>query len=201
MPTQAVPEILQRGIRDDHPELASILDRFADLLDEVVNFGTHLFSWCNYAVKGKTDEIAPLMLSLRHALELLDAVSILIRQSSIEPCKVLLRALLEVILGVKYMLQADTDRRALSFMVWNIHHRYKVLEKLDKNLPQGSEFARKTGLDLPNDPDLLGRRQALASVLNKPLFREAEAEYQRIRAAGKKNPSWYSFFGGPSSIE
>ncbi|HEY0020459.1 MAG TPA: DUF5677 domain-containing protein [Longimicrobium sp.] len=201
MPTQAVSEILPRRIRGENPELASILDRFGDLLDEIVNLGTHIFSWCNNAVKGRTDEVAPLILSLRHALELLDAVSILIRQSSVEPCKVLLRAFLEVLLGVTYMLQADTDRRALSFMAWYIHHRYKVLEKLDKDLPQGSDFAKRIGLDLPDGHDLLGGRQALLSVLNKPLYKEVEAEYQRLRAAGKKNPSWHSFFGGPATIE
>jgi len=39
------------------------------------------------------------------------------------------------------------------------------------------------------------------NLLKKPDYKDANAEYQRVKKASKGNPYWYSLYGGPTSIE
>jgi hypothetical protein len=82
----------------DNQELLKTLGRFADLIQETVNFGTHVLEWELGSAPGG-DETAPITLSLRHILELLDSVSINIRNACVDPCKLLLRGALESFFG------------------------------------------------------------------------------------------------------
>src|SRR5207244_2230497 len=40
----------------------------------------------------------------------------------------------------------------------------------------------------------------LQSMFVKPQFQPIEAEWQRLKAANRKDPEWYSLFGGPNSV-
>jgi hypothetical protein len=90
-----VPEILPREINDDH--LREILTQLALGLEQAVNFGTHILKWLAEIDTSERHRTVFIML-LRQYLELLDAVSILVRQSSIDPCKILLRSMFEILL-------------------------------------------------------------------------------------------------------
>lgn len=113
-----IPEILPRELRDDR--LREILAQLSLGLDRTANFGTHLLKWVADVDSPERHRIVFTML-LRQYLELLDAISILVRQSSIDPCKLLLRSMFEVFLSMEYMLQEDTKRRASAFVVVYIH--------------------------------------------------------------------------------
>jgi hypothetical protein len=205
MPVEPIPEILTRTI--ENPDVAGVLERFSRGIDETVNFGTHVMKWCAEAAVGG-EEQAPLLLSLRHGLELLDSISILIRQSSVEPCGVLLRALLEVLFGTQYILQADIKRRAMSFMVCYVHERLKWFARLDPTTDQGKQLRAQVKKDrlagkmeIPAPPELQRWIANGGGLLQCPAYLEAEKEYQRLRSAGHSNPNWYSLFKGPKSIE
>ena len=49
--------------------------------------------------------------------------------------------------------------------------------------------------------DLEEARENLDSLLKREKYRKAEAEYQRLRDEGRRNPDWYEFYDGPRSIE
>lgn len=206
MSTQPIEEVIPRT--PSSAEVSKVLGRFADLIEETVNFGSHVLKWHLEAARGG-DETAPVTLSLRHILELLDCVSINIRHSSAEPCKLLLRGALESYFSVAYILEADTKRRAMAFMAVYANQRLKGYRKLDPTTQQGKEFqnllkedriAGNMVISIP--PSLVQSSIAnLESLLKKPDYKDANAEYQRLKKAGMKNPYWYSLYGGPTNIE
>ena len=154
------------------------------------------------------DAAAPLLMSIRHALEVLDSISPLIRQGSADPAKIPLRALIESVFGIKYMLQEDLERRSMCFMVWHAHHRRNTYEKLDPRTERGKQFKaiidadRVAGdMNLAGIPDVTPAIENIDSLLSRPEYEEGEQEYQRLRASGRRNPSWYEFFDGPRKVE
>ena len=204
--TEPVPGILPRRIVNEG--VGEVLGGFADLIDEVVNFGTHVMMWVAERPPLEGDAAAPMLLSIRHALEVLDSISPLIRQGSADPAKIPLRALIETVFGIKYLLQDDLERRSMCFMVWHAHHRRNLYENFDSRTERGKQFQAVIAADrvakemnLSGIPDLTPAIENINRLLARSEYEEAEREYQRLRRSGRRNPSWYEFFGGPRTVE
>jgi len=203
MPTEPIKDVLPRAI--ENKKVAEILLMYSKAIDETVNFGTHVFKWC--IETGGDNEQIPIFLLFRHAIELLDSISICIEESSIEPCKFMLRGLLEVYFDIEYIFQADTNRRAMSFLVWNLNMEIKMLRKRDPNTHEWQQFSKDLSTDrIVRDPkyyQIIDANQKVSEfqkILAQPSYAEAETEYQRLIAAGNRNPNWYSLFSGPASM-
>ncbi len=95
-----------------------------------MNFASHVAGWCAEKIHGG-EELAPLYLSFRHIFELIDAISVLVKYSCIEPCKNLLRSVFESVLTVKYILEKDTDDRGTNFVTCCWHHEINDLRRGD----------------------------------------------------------------------
>ena len=199
-----IEELLPRVQADD---LNEIIGKFSFLINDAVNFGTHLIKW-DADKKREGDEHLPPVLFLRNIIELLDSISILIKNSSIDPCKPLLRSLLENTFGLLYMLEKDTDQRSLSYFVWHTHKNLKFYEKLNSSTQSGKQFKKELEKDklLPSHDDFFDKpvlsvaKKNAEDLLQLPKYRPIEIEYQN-KSATKKNPSWYSLFNGPDNIE
>jgi|GEM_PF-6755282 len=112
MEIKEIEEILPKRIE---PDLAVLLEKLASLVSDTVSLGTHLMKWDADKIRAG-DESMPPMMFLRNIIELGDAISILIKTSSIDPTKILLRSLLENTFGLEYMLEKETEKRALSYL-------------------------------------------------------------------------------------
>jgi hypothetical protein len=209
MRTRPVEQIVGQ---DKPPGLQNDLGHLADAVQEMVNFGSHVLTWMPDPTK-HGDAQVPAILMFRHLLGLLDAVSLLLRQSSIEPCDLLLRGIFESCLGLRYLLEKDTEKRALAFQVWHTHDRMKKHRRLDPSTPEGERYSRalQSGRLFANaaPPDISHSQTTLTKLksgLKEPHIIEAENEYQRTRSKRKsaKKPltfPWYSLYDGPNTIE
>lgn len=192
----------------EDPGILKTLSRFADAIQETVNFGTHVLEWELTSTLGG-DENAPITLSTRHILELLDSVSINIRNSSVDPCKLLLRGALESFFGVAYMLEADTERRSMAFLAAYANQQLKLYRRLDASSEPGKEFENLVkkdrvagGMKFTFPPQLVESSILnLENLLRKPKYKEANAEYQRLKKGRSGTPYWFSLYGGPKNIE
>ena len=216
MPTKPVSEILNREL---DPERADILEEYADKIEETINFGTHILDWMNKATEGGSgSEFIPPYLMFQRALEILDSISILVKTSSIDPCFGLLRILLEVVLSLEYILQADSKEKGRSFvLVCSLHKDINSQRRYDKETQQGKQFLSNirrdrilSGFEVPHQQD--GGKVATEKeqdLKTDPNYSELETEYQRLRTtykSGKKrknkwNPPWYSLLDGPQNIQ
>ncbi|MBI2846623.1 MAG: hypothetical protein HYX82_01935 [Chloroflexi bacterium] len=201
MLTKPVEDLLHKPY--DNRKLTDTLGALADAIEETVNFGTHVLKWS--AEAGKTPEDLQLLMLLRHELGLAYAISVLVRNSCIEPTAVLLRGMFETFLQTEYILESDSRCRGLAFRLWRIHEDLKWREKLDGSTQVGKQFKKAiqsdkmaAGMEVP---DLQQQMNNLRGILDSDEFKEVEAEYQRLVNSGAKHPAWYSLFKGPKDVE
>jgi hypothetical protein len=211
MPTEPIKNLLTRKI--EKSELEKLLSEFASGIEEAVNFGTNMIPWCFEKDTRFIDSVPPILM-LRNIIELGDTISILVKNSSIEPCKIILRTLLESCLGFEYLLEKDTKKRSMAFMVCYYYNEIKKEKKGEPSLPEGEKFQKLLEKDiylknmkLESDPNRINIIDNLQQVLKKPEFLDAVNEYsQFIKNSKKKNkkpkkPVWYALYSGPQNMQ
>ena len=205
MPTEPILEIIPRTIEE--PKLSKTLTQFSSLIEETVNFGSHVFNWCFSVAKGREENI-PIFLSFRHIFELIDSISLLVRESCIEPCKMLLRAIFESTLSIEYILEENTKERGMDFMISYYHDELKFYRRWDPDDPMCLEFRKKTKTDkvlkdwsMQEFPNVKEEIQKRIKILELPNNRESEKEYQRTKKRLGRVSNWFSLHNGPGNIE
>lgn len=202
----SIQQILSREVKNE--SLNNLLQEFSKILEEFVDFGTHILNWDIDNARGDDDQVVILLL-FRNYLELIDSISILIKKSSIDPCKIILRTALETSLGLEYILREDTQNRAFGFLVCILHKEINTLKKHNSRTEVGKQFKsifdkdiNIKGNNIPTPENLEGKIKSLESLLFEPNYLTVESEYQRLnRIKSEKNPNWYRLFGGPKNIQ
>ncbi len=213
MPTKPDKDFIPRNI--ENPEIQEILNQYSLALEEVVNFASNVAKWCSEKIHGG-EELAPVIMSFRHIFELIDAISVLIRDSCIEPCKILLRSVYESVLSVKYILEKETETRGMDFMTCCWHQIINNFRKMNPNDSMHKQFLAKKRRDklmknvpLPKIPDVEDRIKILEDHLTSQEYIESEREFQCLKSIIKRKPqktpkrklNWYSMHEGPANIE
>jgi hypothetical protein len=198
---KAIEDILPRNQTGAKKEL----EKLSSLIDFAVDFGTHLLKWQADKMQSGDQHLVPILF-FRNILELADSISILIKNSSVDPAKSLIRSLLENSFGLEYLLEKDQKNRSLSFNIWRTHKELKFYNKLDKNTKVGKQFLGEIKKDLyvkefeSDDPRLELEKKNAKNFLKLPHYISIEKEYQRTNSI-RKNPNWFTLFDGPKDIE
>jgi hypothetical protein len=148
------------------------------------------------------------LLLVRHVIESVDGVAILVSGSGSHPCQPLLRSALEAVLGVLYILEKDTKQRGLAYQVAHAHKKIKLYDRLDPTTQAGKQLRKVlhgdpmegffSALPFLNYPKMIANLQ---DMLVKPGFQPIEGLWQRIKALNnKRDPEWYSLSGGPKNV-
>jgi len=206
MPTKPIEELIPRKIENE--ALSSILYEWSELIDETVNFSSHVLKWCLYGTK-QGDECIPIIMTFRHILELIDSISILIKNSCIEPCKILLRSGFESLLTIEYIFEKDTRQRGMDFLVWNRHRSINICRRHNpndtsyKNLQaifRKDKLLKNTKLlEIPKAEDEINN---LKKIFEKPGYSDSNKEYLRMKKKCKNNPRWwFSLHNGPTNLK
>jgi hypothetical protein len=200
------PDFIERTIEND--ELAKLLDKLGNYLDDCVNFGSYLVEWIGKSKKLDIHD-AVLISNLRHFIEQIDACSVLIKKAISEPCLILLRASLESFIIGSYLSQSDHEQRGRAFQYFQFLEQLKFLDKIDNTTEAGKQHAAIIGKDdhlrtmsispPTNSPTI---RSDIMARINSSTYASIHAEYARLKAATPKMKiQWYMLFGGPTSIE
>lgn len=192
--------------RQTNSEIQPLLDLFSELLEELVNFGSHIFSWdAKPATKGE-ENLPPTML-FRHYLDLLDSLSILAKQACGDPMKILVRGLFETKLFIDYLFEKDSYQRALAYVYLDVQSQIKTLTLLNPLSPRGKEL-RKTlhreglssNLKIKKSFSFVDEIANLETVISESKYQNIHVEYQELKQS-KSKITWYSLFGGPKTVE
>jgi hypothetical protein len=148
---------------------------------------------------------ATIILLMRHLVEAVDGVGLLVAKGSAEPCEPLLRSGFEALTSILYILKEDTERRARAYQVRHVHRKIKLYRKF---IPT-DDVGRALRTDLKDDPflkffdnpgiDWQGKIDGLKEMLVRPEYAPIQAEWEQVKKT-KKNPNWYSLFGGPNDL-
>lgn len=195
-------DLLNRNV---HTLIEPRLTNAVRLIEKCVNYGTDLIATFNRETQFE-NSLPAIMLGL-HAIETLDAIGVLVARCCNDPAAALLRMQVETLFSIRYMAEADSERRAIQYLVAHAHSRIDWYRKLDPTTETGKQLSAQIGKDGAfANIDVVSRNtdsevRNLLSMLARPEYAEVEGEWQRIRAQKKGKPWWYSLFGGPSSIE
>lgn len=182
-------------------QIPEILDKYADNLNLLIDKTCEtLTKYLEQGLQGD-DKIVP-ALFLLNAIEQADGISVMLKNSAIEPIKPLNRVLLENMLQLEYIVSDKTTDRSYAFLVGNIRGDLKNYLKLKKGTKENTAFAsffKKDGL-IKNNPDTdESSVDTKIALFNKTLsedgYKEANAEYNKL-----KNPHWYTLYDGPKTI-
>jgi hypothetical protein len=205
MNTLPLDAILRREIEPSETEVLSLC---SEAIAEAVNIGTHFIQW-EADRNIPSAEGTPLIMLFRHVLDLADAISILVKSSSIDPCKPLLRVVLETSLQIEYLLEKDSEQRGFCYLVCHQNDKLKYLRRLVhnsteqrdyKNQLSGKSFSDIGDYDFTMDGADYEVR-SIETLLKSRLYRNYQAEYNRVLATKKKRSfQWYSLFKGPNSL-
>lgn len=203
--TRSVENILPREIDS---QLDSILSDFSMLIEEFVNFGTHVLMWNTENINGSDEQMPPMMF-FRDLLEKADSISIIVKKSSIDPAKVILRSIFETHLYLDYITEKETVDRAMSFLVWETKKKIQLLDTYNDNTNLNNALKSKLRKDKSLDengildgiPNLNSEIENLEELLRQEEYQNANEEYHRIKKLDNRKPNWYRLFDGPKNIQ
>ncbi len=196
-------EILSRDLPDG---AIQVIERFHPLVEEFVSFGSSVISSDIKKTIISDEDIAPIML-LRHFIETLDGIAILIQKGNAESSKILLRALFETMLQIQYLFEKDTQKRCYSYLVADLRRQIKAAKKFAPNTNESevmSDTSKNEGLHIsPNESQQIEVIEFIKSkeeVLGVSHLAPINSEFEVYRSRTKKNSQWYSLDKGPTSI-
>lgn len=141
----------------------------------------------------------------RNVLAQVDGVTILVEQGAGECCGPLLRSVWEGYFGILYILDSDTERRALSYIVSHYQRRLRMYSELDGSTIEGTALRREaTGeaeaAALATHRTMTTEIANCQRELNSPSLAPIDAEWRRLKASNPRDPNWYTLFNGPKSF-
>jgi hypothetical protein len=118
----------------DCAEYEKLLSDLSKFVGDCVRYLIDAFNVANVkAAKEQCSSHTTVLMLVRHIIEAIDGVSVLVREGCAENCGPLLRSAFEGQLGVLYILQADRTARGLAYQVAHAHRRIKMYKKFDPN--------------------------------------------------------------------
>jgi len=207
MPTAEFKKLLDREF--SKAMARPIAELATPLLQELVNSGLMVFRRCEKEASrtGKENEDLAAMVLYRHVIEMVDAVEVLVANSCGTAAIPVLRSAFEGTLGLLYLLSDDAIyvNRALSWLVANIHVAIKTRQVLEPGSEKGKEYAQLYAKEfdrvIPRVPNaaIAAEIQQLEELLQTPQFSPITEEYQRTKITLKRDPDWFSLYGGPKN--
>jgi hypothetical protein len=198
------------------PELEAELNRAADLIARLRNYGTTQLRAVMESRQGTipNDEAIPLIVALgqlRWGLELLSSIERQLRDGWTGPARVTIRSLFECMLAAKYALvdPAERARRARACMYVELMKSRAFLQtrlpgtearKKIEALSKRDQFGGALLATLPEervkaDLDRVEHDMAASGMA------EVAAEAGRLAKLKNNNPDAFEFFGGPRNLE
>ncbi len=186
------------------------LSRRSVLIKEYTRVGTEMLTATMNSKEILKTDLVP-FLFFRQALEMGDALSILVQYGCINASKPLVRTLLESYFQLAYLFNENEERKSLQFLYHYEKRKKEYYEKLAFPERGGSFFEKLKkdkyikGEDIGEDQKKVYAENVrkIESILNEEGNREIAEEYLRVENR-KKNGRvsyWYELFDGPASVE
>ena len=187
------------------------LKEYIELIQEVVDYGTHLIPRCFVASKkskrGLIDVVLLLNL-LKQSVGALDAIAILVSQGAVYAAHIHLRSVFEIHLYIQWILkdEKEKERKAKQYYVWGKRYELQWVLKAIEGTEENDKFIKtidkfpglKEKIIEVDVSDTEKRLRQLNDFLAKDEYSEINAEFDRLKK--RHDVHWYIPFNGPNSI-
>jgi hypothetical protein len=187
-------------VREIPDEIKKELEICCALLDDLVNVGSNILD-CDDSGNDWIDTNPPVML-LRNYFELVDAISILIKNSSPDPSRVLLRSLTENYLSLSYILKENIREKCKAFIVADMLDQLIIIDRMIYNENNGITPKKVVSVN-GKQYTFSEIKNERISLLNNEHFKDTYLQFIKLKKVRKNKdiyPKWYSLQNGPSSI-
>jgi hypothetical protein len=194
----------------DYEQYKKVLRQFSEFILDCISLPLAAYKVAEQSSYGDGKlHHSPVLMLIRHFCEQSDAVAVLATEGCAVPVKPMIRSAFEASLGVHYILEKDSGRRGLAYLVAHTHRRIKLYRKLDPTDQAGKELRTR----IQNDPMSTSVLQALPAfdfqkliarltgMLAKPPYDAIDREWTRRKKELKSEPSWFSLDNGPRTIQ
>ncbi len=198
---------------EKHDKVKEIIEQASSVLDLVITRFGEVENEMTMGTSRIDDFVdTVIILYIRKIMEQLDSINVLYSVSLFEPAQIILRTLIENIVGLEFILKDDTQKRAAAYY---LEHHYQELDKSELYFNAESEYgkliiAQKGKDEFDNDCKRLERkRQALERLIkSKTVFQETDiTRKQKLDAKKKKSKKkkrvyiqWYEVCSNITSI-
>lgn len=200
---------------ENHCEIKRIIEQASHIFDSLITKFGEVENEMLAGTSRNDDFVdAVVILFIRKIMEQLDSINILYSVCSFDPAQIILRSLIESIVGLEFILKDDTQKRAAAYY---LEHHYQELDRSKPYFDAESEYGKliiaQKGKDI-FDADckkLEMKRQALNRLIkSETLFQETDmarkkkldAKKKECRKKKKAHIQWYevcsnitSFYG------
>lgn len=176
---------------EKHNEIKSIIEQASAVLDLLITRFGEIENEMTTGTSRIDDFVdTVIILFIRKIMEQLDSINVLYSVTLFEPAQIILRSLIENIVGLEFILKDDTQKRAAAYY---LEHHYQELDKAELYCNAESEggkriIAQKGKDEFDNDcKKLEKKRQALERLIkSKTIFRETDISRKNKLAIKKK---------------
>lgn len=189
---------------DEYDNIKNIIEQASCLLASVITKFGEVANEMTTGTSRKDDFVdTVIIVFIRKIMEQLDAINVLYSVCLFEPAQILLRSLIENIVGLEFILKGDTEKRAAAYY---LEHHYQELDKSENYFNTESENGKliidKIGKDEFEKvcEKLEKKKQALDRLIkSKIIFKETDkARKQKLdlkkkqsKSKGKVYIQWY----------
>jgi hypothetical protein len=187
------------------PQHEAILKERADVVNDCKVFLNDACETVATAYKaGNIGDLAVIAL-VRHVVEALDGVSLLLASGSILPCYPLLRGIFDAWMGVFFILEKDSDARGAAYFAAQISQEKAFWERFDPTTDKGNALKGEFKNDIAgpqafDNVPLQEIRKHIAELqaeLDDPMLKPAA---QAWGSKGRSEPAWYSLVAQPNNL-
>jgi len=178
---------------EKHDEVKKIIEQASYVLDLVITKFGEVENEMTIGTSRIDDFVdTVIILFIRKIMEQLDSINVLYSVSLFEPAQIILRSLIENIVGLKFILKEDTKKRAAAYY---LEHHYQELDKSELYFNVESEYGKliidqKGKEEFDKDcKKLEKKRQALERLIKREtVFQETDtARKKKLEAKKKKS--------------
>lgn len=196
---------------EEYEEIKKIIEQASYVLDSIIIKFGEVENEMTIGTSRNDDFVdTVIILFIRKIMEQLDAINVLYSVVLFEPAQIILRSLIENIVGLEFILKEHTEKRAAAYY---LEHHYQELEKGEIYFNAESEWGKqiiyqkgKEEFDKVNEK-LKKKKQALERLIkSETVFKETDiARKKKLESKKKKNKKkvyiqWYEVCSDISSI-
>lgn len=198
---------------EEHDNVKETIEQASNVLDSVIIRFGEVQNEMTTGTSRKDDFVdTVIILFIRKIMEQLDAINVLYSVGSFEPAQIILRSLIENIVGLEFILKDHTKKRAAAYY---LEHHYQELDKSKIYFNPESEYgkliiAQKGKDEFDKDCEKLEKKkEALKRLIkSKTVFQETDiARKNKLDAKKKQSKNkkkiyiqWYEVCSNITSI-
>jgi hypothetical protein len=173
---------------------------WTDLIRDITNYGSNLIPRCFGSSGRSLKDAVVIGILLRQVVAMLDSAAILLSNGAVHAAQLQLRALFEASVYIDWILEGDSERKAVYYYVHNLRRKRLWAGRVQPGSTESKEFLdmmNEAGVQITEQTKEAARKQLqdIMRVLAQPALSRANNDFDNYRKGKRYDPAWYAPLG------